>query len=283
MANPVGLDDLVITTASPGEWAAVVEWAAGEGWNPGRRDTTAFFAQDPDGFFLGRVRGEPATAVSVVNYGDEFAFLGFYLVRPDLRGRGLGMATWKAGLRHAGNRVIGLDGVPARQADYRRSGFELAHHSARYIGVPRVAEQDGTVRAAGPQDLAALHTYDSSCHPADRPRFLTAWLGESGHRTFVRIVDGALTGFATLRPAPDFFRVGPFFADGAQDAAALLATLAAAGTPLAVDVPLRNSAAVHLMESAGLEPTFETARMYTGPVRNFLRDKVFGITSLELG
>ncbi|AYF77876.1 GNAT family N-acetyltransferase [Nocardia yunnanensis] len=285
MPEAVRIDDLVISRATPSEWAAVVEWAAAEGWNPGARDTGAFFAQDPDGFFLGRVNGEPASAVSVVNYGSEFAFLGFYLVRPELRGHGFGVATWEAGLKHAGDRVIGLDGVPAQQDNYRRSGFELAYRSARFLGVPRLPLPDDTVTALAPTDFAALLPYDAACGPADRPGFLTVWLTEPGHRVFARIVRGEITGYAVLRPARTTLRVGPLFADAPADARQLLAAVAAhaAGMPLAVDVPLDNAPAVSLMAEAGLEPSFETARMYTGPVRPFHRERVYGVTTLELG
>ncbi|WP_405133099.1 GNAT family N-acetyltransferase [Nocardia sp. NBC_01388] len=276
---------LVIERATPQDWTTVTAWAAAEGWNPGLRDAAAFFAQDPGGFFLGRVRGEPATAVSVVNYGDDFAFLGFYLVRPDLRGRGLGIATWNAGLAHAGGRTVGLDGVPDQQGNYRRSGFELAYNTARFVGIPDLPPPDGTVRVMGAADAAAVHDYDSACLPADRPEFLRTWLGNPGYRTLVRIVDGNLAGFGTVRPARDSHRIGPLFADDADTARQLLAALAAqaGGASVAVDAPLRNSSAVRLCEEAGLKPSFETARMYTGPVRSHCRDKVFGVTTLELG
>ncbi|QLY30436.1 GNAT family N-acetyltransferase [Nocardia huaxiensis] len=280
-----GLEDLVIDRATPEDWAIVTEWAAGEGWNPGAGDAAAFFAQDPNGFFLGRLGGEPVSAISVVNYGSDYAFLGFYLVRPDLRGHGLGLATWRTGLAHAGGRVVGLDGVPDQQDNYRRSGFELAYRSARFAGVPDLPPTDGTVRPMSPDDAVAVYRYDSACLPADRPEFLAEWLGGPGRRTVVRVVDGELTGFAQARPSRDGLRVGPLFADTAADARQLLSALAefASGTPLAVDVPLRNEPAVKLMTEAGLTPSFETARMYTGRVRNHHQDKVFGVTSLELG
>ncbi|MBL1078350.1 GNAT family N-acetyltransferase [Nocardia sp. 2] len=278
-------EDLVIDRATPTEWSAVTEWAAGEGWNPGAGDAAAFFAQDSDGFFLGRIGGEPVSAISVVNYGSDYAFLGFYLVRADLRGHGLGLATWRAGLAHAGGRVVGLDGVPDQQDNYRRSGFELAYRSARFAGVPQLPPADRTVRPMAPDDAVAVYRYDSACLPADRPEFLAEWLSGAGRHTIVRVVDGELTGFAQVRPARDGLRVGPLFADEVDDARQLLSALGdfAPGTPLAIDVPLRNEPAVKLMAEAGLSPSFETARMYTGRVRIHHQDKVFGVTSLELG
>lgn len=285
MSDAVGAQELVIDRATVRDWEIVVGWAAAEGWNPGEGDTGAFFAQDPGGFFLGRIDGEPATAVSVVNYGGEYAFLGFYLVRPELRGQGLGLATWQAGLLHAGARVVGLDGVPDQQDNYRRSGFELAYRTARFTGIPELPRPDATVRELGADNVIGVRAYDSTCLPADRPDFLTIWLGDPRHRTVVRIVDGHLTGFGTVRPARDSLRVGPLFADSAEDARQLLAALAQAanGAALALDVPLHNESAVRLATEAGLEPSFETARMYTGPVRSHCAEKVFGVTSLELG
>ncbi|MER7959213.1 GNAT family N-acetyltransferase [Streptomyces sp. NPDC096030] len=279
---------LHVTPATLQDWALVRDWAAAEGWNPGLSDAPAFFAQDPEGFFLGRIDGEPVSAVSVVNYSDRYAFLGFYLVRPDQRGRGHGLATWRAGLAHAGGRTVGLDGVPDQQDNYRRSGFALAYRTARYVGEVGGGVSARDVVPAARVDPAALSAYDGTCHHADRPRFLAPWLTTPGHRALARVVDGRLTGYGVVRPAEDEARVGPLFADTPADAAALLDGLAAEarafGSPrIAVDMPEANPSAAALALERGLEPTFETARMYTGEVRPVARERVFGVTTLELG
>ncbi|MEV7280393.1 GNAT family N-acetyltransferase [Streptomyces sp. NPDC093111] len=280
---------LQITRASLQDWALVRDWAADEGWNPGVSDAPAFFAQDPEGFFLGRLDGEPVSAISVVNYGDAYSFLGFYLVRPDQRGLGHGLATWRAALAHAGERTVGLDGVPAQQDNYRRSGFAPAYRTARFVGeVPVTGGAVAGVVPAERVDQAALAAYDAGCHPAERPRFLTSWLATPGHRALVRLTDGRVTGYGVVRPAEQEARVGPLFADTPADAAAVLDALAAEARAfgserIAVDMPEANPAAARLAEERGLEPTFETARMYTGPIRPIATDRVFGVTTLELG
>ncbi|MFI8418930.1 GNAT family N-acetyltransferase [Streptomyces sp. NPDC085479] len=280
---------LVVARATRAEWELVRAWCAEEGWNPGRADGDAFFAQDPDGFFLGRLDGVPVSAVSVVTYGDAYAFLGFYLVRPELRGQGLGLTTWRAGLAHAGGRTVGLDGVPAQQDNYRRSGFVTAYRTARYVGeVPSPGRPVSGVVPAESVDPAQLAAYDAACHHAERPRFLSAWLTTPGHRALARVEDGRVTGYGVVRPSQDEARVGPLFADGPADAAALLDALAEAARgfgarAIAVDMPETNPAAARLAEERGLTPTFETARMYTGPVRPVATERVFGVTTLELG
>lgn len=276
----------IVTRATEEDWEQVTAWAADEGWDPGLADRGPFFAQDPDGFHLGRLDGEPVSAVSVVRYGADYAFLGFYLVRPDLRGRGYGLATWRAALAGVEGRTVGLDGVVAQQHNYRRSGFAPAHRNHRYVGVaPGYVPQPAGVVPAGSVPAGAIAAYDSACHPADRPRFLAAWLTAPGHRALARVVDDRVTGYGVIRPARSSFRIGPLFADTPDDARALFDGLTAGTgrTPVSLDVPESNPAAVALAEDLGLTPSFETARMYTGPVRPTAEDRVFGITTLELG
>ncbi|WP_326761999.1 GNAT family N-acetyltransferase [Streptomyces phaeochromogenes] len=284
--TPPSPEGLVVTQASLDDWPVIKGWAADEGWDPGKSDGACFFTQDPEGFFLGRIDGEPVSAISVVNYGADYAFLGCYLVRPDVRGRGYGLTTWKTALAHAGGRTVGLDGVVAQQGNYRQSGFELAYKTFRFGGVPAAGESAGTgVRAAGAADLDAITAYDSACYPADRAGFVEHWLTEAGHRALVRIVDGRLTGYSVIRPALTSLRIGPLFADTAEDARALFAALAAEadGRPVSVDIPETSATGVALAEEYGLTPSFETARMYTGPVRPYAADRVYGVTTLELG
>jgi GNAT superfamily N-acetyltransferase len=106
----------------PDEISIAVNGATAEGWNPGLTDDACFAAADPEGFFIGELKGALAATVSCVNYGASFALLHFYTVRKDLRGRGYGLRIWNAAIAHAGPRVIGLDGVLAQQQNCTKSG-----------------------------------------------------------------------------------------------------------------------------------------------------------------
>ncbi|HYG90923.1 MAG TPA: GNAT family N-acetyltransferase [Azospirillum sp.] len=282
MAN----DGLMVRVAGPEEVALIVEWAAAEGWNPGHSDAACFRTQDPEGFFVGIEDDAPVSAVSVVNYGDAFSFLGLYIVRPDRRGRGYGIATWRAGLVHAGGRPVGLDGVVAQQDNYRKSGFALAHRNVRYGGEVVAPERvSPAVVPVAAVDFEALAAYDAACFPADRPAFLRAWTAAPGHHALALLRDGHLTGYGVVRPCRTGSKIGPLFADDRSVAEALFDALATAvgGGLLFLDVPEPNAAAVALAEARGLRPVFETARMYTAPVRPVADGRVFGITTFELG
>ena len=278
-------DKLQITRASLADWPTIQSWCAAEGWNPGDHDGPCFLAQDPEGFLLGRIDGEPVSAISVVNYGEDFSFLGLYLVKPEYRGHGHGLATWRAALPRAGQRTVGLDGVVAQQGNYRKSGFEDAHRTVRHLGT---LTPDGSGAAAVPlaaADPADVADYDALCFPAARPVLLREWFAAPGHVGRALIVDGRLVGYGVLRPARDSYRVGPLFADTRVYAEVILDALVAGigGGLVAIDVPETNHEALAMVGELGMEPAFEVARMYTGPIRDIDHSKVFGITTLELG
>jgi len=77
--------------------ARAIGWAAAEGWNPGRGDLGPFMAEDPGGFLMGWLGGEPVWAISVVRCGEGLGYLGLYLVAPGHRGKGQGVGAWNAG------------------------------------------------------------------------------------------------------------------------------------------------------------------------------------------
>src|SRR6188472_1428900 len=101
--------DYRIRTMTESEVALAIDWAAAEGWNPGWHDAQCFRAADPDGFLVGLLGDEPIATISVVRYGTAFGFLGLYIVKPEHRGRGHGLALWEAGIAFLGKRAIGLD------------------------------------------------------------------------------------------------------------------------------------------------------------------------------
>ncbi|MGY4473040.1 GNAT family N-acetyltransferase [Bradyrhizobium sp. USDA 3364] len=280
------MGELSIRTMQPDEIALAVDWAAAEGWNPGLADAPCFAAEDPHGFFVGELDREPAAVISCVNYGAQFSFLGFYIVRPDLRGRGHGLKIWNAAIAHARPRVIGLDGVVAQQANYSKSGFTLAYANVRYGGtVAAPPAPNGHIVALTDVPLALIEADDATVFPAPRLAFLNAWINTAGHIGRALLRDGRLAGWGVIRPCRTGRKIGPLIADDRASAETILAALlaSAGGGEIFLDVPAVNRDAVALALGLGLLPVFETARMYTGPIPPLRIDRVFGVTTFELG
>ncbi|MCP4618739.1 MAG: GNAT family N-acetyltransferase [Bradyrhizobium sp.] len=268
------------------EIALAADWAAAEGWNPGLSDAACFATVDPEGFLIGELDGVPAATVSCVNYDDRFSFLGFYIVREGLRGRGYGLRIWNAAIAHAGRRLIGLDGVVAQQANYRKSGFQLAYANIRYGGtVAAPAVPPPGIVALRDIPFAMIEASDATVFPAPRPAFLRAWIGKPGHIGCALVRGGALGGWGVIRPCRTGSKIGPLVADDRPAAEAILSALLMqiGDGEIFLDVPAVNPDAVALAESLGLKPVFETARMYTGPIPPLRLERVFGVTTFELG
>lgn len=273
--GPAGLDGV----------RSMLDWAAAEGWNPGLDDAEPFHATDPEGFLLARLDGEPVGSISVVRYPGGFGFLGFYIVRPEFRGRGYGMALWRAGMERLAGCNVGLDGVVAQQANYRTSGFALAHRNVRYGGsvIARPLD-DPRVVPLERVPFAEVLAYDRSCFGFDRSTFLERWIARP--RIAAGFVErGRLLGYGVIRACRQGFKIGPLFADRADAAEALFLALAAEarGAPLFLDPPEPDAEAVALARRYGLAPVFETARMYTRGDPGLPLSRIWGITTFELG
>jgi hypothetical protein len=278
--------DLRIRTMRPDDIGRAIDWAAAEGWNPGLADAGCFAAVDPGGFLVGEIDGEPVATVSCVNYDDRFAFLGFYIVRKELRGSGHGLRIWNAAIAHAGARVIGLDGVVAQQDNYRKSGFTLAYANIRYGGtIAAPPSQPAGIVALDELPLEMVEADDATVFPAPRSAFLRSWINAPGHVGRALLRGARLAGWGVIRSCRHGSKIGPLVADDRAAAEAIMQALLAStgGGEVFLDVPGVNRDAIALAESFGLAPTFETARMYTGAIAPLRLDRLFGVTSFELG
>jgi len=286
------LGELVIKPADIENFVTAIEWAAAEGWNPGIDDLEAFYSADRSGFIMGFIDGVPVSSISVIKYGENFGFLGFYIVRPDLRGSGIGLATWNAGMAYLEGRAIGLDGVADQQSNYRKSGFEYVCSNIRYCGIPvsmhslksALKIEDVTLRSA-----SEIIAYDSAFFPAPRGEFIRHWIQEGSHGSRIAkcVKSGdKIIGYGVIRKCRSGFKIGPLFCDDEDVADALFCSLVNAVGPdveVNLDVPNINMQAVNLAERYGLKPAFETARMYKGGAPDLTQARVFGVTTFELG
>lgn len=288
------MSDYVIRPLTAAEVQHTVDWAGREGWNPGVHDAECFRPMDPEGFLGGFLDGEMIASVSAVNYDNAFSFLGFYIVKPEFRHHGHGLEIAGHALAHCEGRNMGLDGVVEQQDNYRKSGFTFAYNNYRFAGTKL-----GILMALGAQSAAHismlnglsddLATYDRQLFPAPRAVFLRDWLRAPSHSSRVFAENGTIKGYVTLRPCQSGYKIGPLFADSPDIAQTLLASVLAdipedhATHEVFIDMPQPNAAAFAMADALGLEKVFETARMYSDHQPDIDLDRIFGVTTFELG
>lgn len=279
--------DFSIRTMTRKEVDIALEWAAKEGWNPGLHDAECFYRADPEGFLLGLLGNEPVAVISAVRYGKTFGFIGLYIVLPDDRGRGSGFRVGRAALKRLEGRIIGLDGVMEREENYREIGFTFAYSNMRFEGISDGAQTlHPAIRPLADIPFEQVLSYDHPFFPDDRNGFLECWIRQEGAVSLGIIDDERLAGYGVIRPCRKGFKVGPLFADRSYLAEELFSALKAsipANTPLYLDIPETNPEALKLVERHGMKIVFRTARMYMGPAPELPLERIYGITTFELG
>lgn len=287
--------ELKIRSMTHPEVAELVAWAAREGWNPGLHDAEMFWATDPEAFIAAELDGDMIGGGAITAYDGEFGFMGFFIVRPEYRGRGFGNTLWHARRQRLLQRLrpgasIGLDGVFTMQDYYAQGGFVFSHRNMRFR--VEIAERPA-ISQADDQNIVSLTAvpfeqvlnYDRTCFPAGRPNFLRGWIAQPDALALGYLRDGRLHGYGVVRRCGEGCKIGPLFADDTLVAEALYAHLAgfAVGGPLFLDAPENNPAAMALAAQRQMIEVFGCARMYLGPPPVITHERIFGVTTFELG
>lgn len=281
-------DSRNIRPATALEMPFIMGMAAAEGWNPGLHDGPIFHATDPSGFIIAEAGGAFAGAIAAVRYGEAFGFIGLFLVKHPFRHLLCGARLGRAALDYLGDRIVGTDGVQAKQEQYvRLAGFKRLCRNVRYQGVPFSRAVSSMVfEPADSVPFEALAAYDARHFGARRDVFLRGWLSAPEHMARVWRENGEVRALGVIRPCLLGYKIGPLFADSAELADEMFRCLvksALPGAEVVLDVPEPNAQAVAMARKHGLAPVFETARMYRNNTPDFPSERIFGITTFELG
>lgn len=275
---------------SRAELDVVLDWASAEGWNPGLNDAEAFWAADPEGFYGVELEGELVGSKAIVSYAGELGFKGLFIVKPEHRHKGLGAPFWHWAVQHLRARLkpevsISLDGVFAMQAFYAKGGFVFTHRNLRMEGMGEAGGSEaGLVELSG-VPFTEVAACDRRHFGAPREAFLQRWISPRGGLGVGLMKDGRLDGMGVVRPCERGYKIGPLFAGNEKDAGQIFDALSAraVGKPLFLDIPECNPAAVALAERHGLKEVFGCARMVLGPKPATPWERIFGVTTFELG
>lgn len=268
----------------------MVHWAAQEGWNPGLSDVDCFFNTYQSGFFVGYLNDEPISCISAVSYGEAYSFIGFYIVKPEYRGKGYGIQIWNKAMEHlSAVQNIGLDGVVAQQENYKKSGFILAYRNIRFEYIKASDSHqyhNEQIKIIQQEDFPTIYDYDQKIFGHSRKSFLKPWLVQSNGLALSFQKNHEIKGYGVIRKCEIGYKIGPLFCEDRHIAEELFLSLLNAvekGGKIYLDVPEINASALQLATKYDMQKSFETARMYTNPNVEYPIHKVFGVSTFELG
>ena len=276
-----------VRTTTRKDLDTAIEWAAKEGWNPGLYDADCFFQIDKKGFFMGFLNNEPIACISAVSYDKKFGFLGFYICRPEYRNQGYGIKVWNKAISYLNTQNIGLDGVVEQQENYKKSGFKLAYNNARYQLISKKFTYNNIgIVPVSTLSFDELAKYDRQFFPADRATFLNCWVKQPESTSLVSKTNNQIQGYGMIRKCRTGYKIGPLFAETFEVADNLFQSLVGSipeNTPIFMDIPEINPEAVKLVNKYSMEKGFSTARMYTKTPPKLPIERIYGVTTYEVG
>jgi GNAT superfamily N-acetyltransferase len=281
-------DGYEMRTATDADVPTIVAMRDAVGWRAHPWAVRAVL-RAPRGRLLCVTLGESVVAVgSGVAYG-ALGVVGNMIVAAEHRRRGLGSAILRAVMRflldEAGCRRLELYATPEGRPLYIRHGFgfiEPAAHAPLPIVTPPA---DGTrVEIASAEDTGALAAYDAPRFGGDRSSLIEGMAADVERPLLMARRDGALAGYAWLRP--DDARLGPFVADDPSAAEAIVAEAQRhvddpAG--LSTNIPTTNGPGVAWLESLGAELDPWDGRMARGPAVPRRDETIYGSVVGALG
>ncbi len=219
-------------------------------------------------------------------YGEDYASMGMIIVADDAQRQGIGARLMAAMLADAADRTIILNSTLEGAALYTRLGFKpygaVYQHQAILQQAP-TSERSLQTRAFTPQDQDELEALDRTASGMDRRALLNALYPMAD--IIVAQADGRITGYACVRRWGRGVVIGPVIARDAEDAKALIATLAArhVGGFVRIDVTLASGLNPWL-ESIGLPQVHDVVSMSLGqPPKAGPEATLFALSNQSLG
>lgn len=254
-----------------------------ESWGYTRADFRRLLFLSLDGCFAAELEGRLVGVLTTTTY-DGLAFLGAVIVRPDLRGKGIGRGMMEAALDHLrarGVETVRLNAYLRAIPFYERLGFLPEYEVVRWQGTDLGGPVFG-IRPVRLSDLPSLMAFDAAFFGARRDS-LIARLAEEFPDTFlVAARGGRIRGFIVGNPSGDSCEVGPWVVEPGFPgiARSLLHGVAAAGGAgsIAFTGPDPNDDLRDFVASAGLREVFRTRRMRYG--REAFADRPEGVWAL---
>ena len=229
-------DAIALVAFSPDHLEGAVQLSQQAGWPHRAEDWRMALALSKGYVAVAGLDKRVIGTALMTPYGSEAATINMVIVDASVRGHGTGRKLMEGVLSLAGDRSLQLVATKSGLSLYETLGFRSSGVVVQHQGqvVKSVTAPSG-VRAARPDDMAAITELDCAAYGAERRR-LIALLADVGSLAVLERMD-RLIGFAALRPFGRGEVIGPVVAANADDAKLLVSHFLAAraGAFLRVD------------------------------------------------
>jgi GNAT superfamily N-acetyltransferase len=257
----------------PDEINSFMELAQDEEWVCDLWEFEFLFRTFPGGCFVARYGGRPAGFITAIRYGTS-GWVGNLIVRPELRGRGVGsllMERALAALDEAGTATVWLTASRSGKPLYEKLGFTAIDVINRWVG-------SGLGNSSPEQPLPArieVIERDQSGWGDRRDSIIDAVISRG--RLFA-----ADDAFMVCQHCSDGIQVGPWGGNGGSAPLLLAHAMSTAGDGkrIYLDVPLRNTTQSVLLSGSGFAIKGSTLLMYRGAMPAYAPERIFALASM---
>jgi N-acetylglutamate synthase-like GNAT family acetyltransferase len=220
-------DAIALIAFSPDHLQGAVQLSQQAGWPHRPEDWHMALAMSKGCVAVARQDNRVIGTALMTPYGSEAAAINMVIVDAAVRAHGTGRKLMEGVLSLAGDRSLQLVATESGLSLYEKLGFRSGGVVVQHQGqvVKSVTAPSG-VRAARPDDLAAITELDRAAYGAERRR-LIALLADAGSFAVLERMDH-LVGFAVLRPFGRGEVIGPVVAANLDDARLLVSHFLAA-------------------------------------------------------
>lgn len=291
----VGLDTTVPPEIRPltrEELDVVLAWGEADP-APDPFDANAIWDAEPAGLWGVEVDGVLVAAASTLAHQGQLGRIGFIVVRPEMRRRGIGQLTIQFLVddllaRLAPGAAITLDATLDITDHAERLGFVTGPTITRMRGTAEVGRRGphtGEIRALTAVPFELVMGLDTLHTGVLRESLLRTWITPPGGLALGVYERGELLGMGVARRSRLGLAIGPLYAAEPDIAQDLLTALTAphAGSIFTLDVPAANPSAVEFATANRLAPASRRTTMSLGDAPVLPADDVYGVTSYELG
>ncbi|MGS4984448.1 Predicted N-acetyltransferase YhbS [Pseudosulfitobacter pseudonitzschiae] len=257
-------------------------------WPHRAHDLDAFLSLGKGYIALDEI-GRPIGSAMYFPMGSDFAMFGMMVTTPRLQALGAGGRLLRRILKDCEGLDLRLSATKSGFSLYESAGFETVgliwqqQGVVRSIRMPKLA-QGLSLRKLEASDRAAIHALDSHAYGANRPEVLDAMVDLSTGVVVER--DGAVCGFAMMRPFGKGIVIGPVVAEDDQMAMCLCAPLIqqCEGRFVRLDTPQQSEHFKAFLSAAGMGVYDTVTEMHLGGFRRATENaQTYGLSSHSLG
>ncbi len=272
----------------------VKSWFTYEGWSFGDKDIELMVELQPDSFWVLSRDEILIGCVSCFRYTPSFANISFLYVIPPYRRKGVGQdliqrCCDEAVEKMRTNYTLGIacaEKSPLTDT-FKKQGFQFVYKIYRLYRQMSLtsAFEYQCVAKIKKSDFLEVSVLDCKIMSFSRVTFLRKWINMNSVTTYVSRSGDRIDGYVVVRPGVQGYIVGPFFALNLRIMKNLLFKLISdfGNKEISIFVPNVNEEGLEVLSAYGFNVESKFLKMYKNALEGHDLQKIYGITSIDLG